>query len=110
VLLASNDVRIRDRTRPFHGTTPENQRTSALRRTNLRVIACPVTDRALLRNRGMNEGKPSRCPWCGMVTIDEPHRALDDCIRALEIQIERLKTIKALRDSAQRRFSGTDDR
>jgi hypothetical protein len=44
-----------------------------------------------------------------MVTVDEPHRALDDCIRALEIQIERLKTIKALRDSAQRRFSGTDD-
>jgi hypothetical protein len=56
----------------------------------------------------MSEAKPSRCPWCGMVAVDEPHRALDDCIRALEIQIERLKAIKQMRDMAQRRFSGTD--
>jgi hypothetical protein len=67
-------------------------------------IACSGTVQALLSNRGMSETKPMRCPWCGMVAEEAPHAALDDCIRALETQIERLKTIKQLRDTAQRRF------
>jgi hypothetical protein len=52
----------------------------------------------------MSEPRPTRCPWCDMVADAAPHATLDDCVHALEMQIEYVKALKQMRDTAQKRF------
>jgi hypothetical protein len=52
----------------------------------------------------MREPTPTRCPWCDMVAEATPHATLEECVRALEMQIEYVKALKQMRDTAQKRF------
>lgn len=47
------------------------------------------------------------CPSCGLVSADGPHGTSDECIRALEAEIERLRElvtrVKSLESAKKKR-------
>ena len=50
----------------------------------------------------MDTPDPVRCPWCGMWT-NTPHRTLEECIDALELELKMLKARVRQRDEATER-------